>query len=1133
MVEAAADLHPPIDSADRDVRFKVHLTRSPEKAAMHHCFWRRSMYKVYRSTASFLFAGLLAILTLLTAPAAHAQTFRGGINGSVTDPQGAVIAGAAVTVTNVDTGAMRNSTSSSGGDFLFQDLPLGTYTVSVSSNGFATAKYNAIPVSAGAIYTLPVKLSVSSSATTIEVQAAEIALDTTTVTQNTVLDSKTVGDIPLNGRDFTQMIALTPGFGGYAGGGFGSLNGTRANQVNWQIDGVDNNDLWHNVPAVNQGGVSGIAGIILPIDAVDQFSAQTQSGPEGGRNPGGTVNLTLRAGTNNLHGTIYYFNRNELFGAKSPFSDTKQKVRNYNAGFSVGGPFIKDKLFGFLTFEHQRFVIGESGTATEPSLGWQAQAKALLASKSIAVNPVMQSVLNTLWGTNLLAADTTGSVNNFHSNDPEYGYSWNGLAKIDYNLSSRDSLSAHWFVGQGNQVAPVGSQLLAYYEVAPIHVQNIAIVYNHVITPNMTNNMLMGVNYFNQVFNDNQTNQNVQSLGFVTGATYPNAPNVTIKGFDPVGMTPPEGRNDITGHLTDQLSWVKGKHQLRFGGEYRQAQLDEFYHRHATGSFTFDGSQVVAGGSGRIDALADFLAGKTSAASITIGDPERQVFVNTWFLNAGDSWQVTPKLNFNYGVRYDYEGPLHNSYSNLAVFRPELTSSNGLAFQGNQIASLYPQYYKNISPRLGISYGLDENTVIRAAYGWYADTPNLNPFLDNRPGNQAPNGVEGNPGGASPVYSVSAASGGSNTTIVKGAPIFPSSIGYPCSSTSTCGVFSVAPNFRPSYNENYSFNLERTLNRNVIAQIGYVGSSARHLLSLLDINQSAPGVYATDLARQKTRPYYSLYPQYGNINQISSIGTANYNSLQAQLRINNWHHFSSQAVYTWAHNLDEVSQYRGTLPQDSRNFKGDYGNSDYDTRNNFTAYFSYQVPGSSFLPSLTRGWQANTLFNFHGGQPFQIYANTDNSGTNEGLDRVNQVSQARTGLSGQSPNVTWIDLSHFVLPAAGTFGTARRNQYFGPGYSDVDLSVFKNTKIGEKATVQLRAELFNLFNRINYAPPSISFAACPSSGLSSAGTKCTPNTFDPTAGSATLNDTIGDYNGAPGIGAGEPFNAQLGAKIIF
>jgi hypothetical protein len=1066
-----------------------------------------------------IFSTLLLTLSLSSSHLL-AQTFRGGINGTVTDQTGAAVASAAIVATDVATGITHNTVSSTGGEFLFQDLPLGTYTVSITMTGFSTAKFDKIGVSAGIIYTLPVKLAVSSSTETVEVDAAGISLDTTTVTQTTVLDAKTVEDIPINGRDFTQMIGLTPGYAGYSGGGYGSLNGTRANQMNWQIDGVDNNDLWHNIPAVNQGGVSGIAGIILPLDAVDQFSAQTQAGPEAGRNPGGTINLTLRAGTNQLHGTIYYFNRNELFGAGSPFSPTKQKVRNYNTGFSVGGPFIQDKLFGFLTFEHQRFVIGESGTATEPSVGWQAKAKAILATKGVAVSPVMQNVLNTLWGTSVLAQDTVGVPNNFHSNDPEFGYSWNGLAKVDYRLTDKDNLSAHWFVGQGNQVAPVGSQLLSYYEVAPIHVQNIAIVYNRLISSSISNQVLAGVNYFNQVFADDNSNYNVQSLGFITGAPYANAPNITIgnsssggtivtsTAFDPVGLTPPEGRNDITGHITDQLSWIKGKHQMRFGGEYRNARLNEFYKRHSVGSFTFDGSRV--GGAGYAGALADFLAGQFSAASIAIGDPERFVYVNTWFLNAGDAWQITPKLNINYGMRYDFEGPLHNGSQDLSTFRPELTASAGLAFQGQQIDTLFPRYYKNFSPRVGVSYALGSKTVARAGFGFYADTPNLNPFLDNRPGNQAPNGVEGNPGGPAPVYTVGATAA-AQAQIQSGVPIFPSALnGSPCSSTSPCGVFSINRNFRPSYNENFNVNIERTLTPKVIAQVGYVGSEARHLLSLLDINQSATGTYASNTLRQLTRPYFSKYPQYGNINQIESIGTANYNSFQTTLRLTNWHHLSSSTTYTWSHSLDEVSAYRGALPQNNLNFKGDYGNSDFDTRNAFTSFLSYEVPGNQHLRMLTGGWQVNSLLTFHGGQPFTVHASGDISGTNEGNDRAVQIGPARVGYQGQSTTANWIDLSAFADPAPGTFGTSRRNAFYAPGYSDVDLSVFKNTKVYEKLTIQLRAELFNLFNRTNFAPPSASVG-----------------------GSSQLYDTIGDYNGAPGIGAGEPFNTQFGAKIIF
>ncbi len=1094
---------------------------------MHH--------RTQRTRNLFLFA--LSLLLVLVSPLVLAQTFRGGINGTVTDATGATVPGATVVAVNVGTDAHLSAVATSAGEFLFQDLPLGTYTITVTATGFGTQKIDNVNVSAGQIYTLPIKLSVSSSATTIEVDAAAIALDTTTVTQTTVLDAKAVANLPLNGRDFTQMLQLTPGYAGYSGNGFGSLNGTRANQLNWQIDGVDNNDLWHNVPAVNQGGVSGIAGIILPIDAVDQFSAQTQSGPEGGRNPGGTINLTLRSGTNSLHGSVYYFNRNELFGARNPFDTNpgpKQKIRNYNTGFSVGGPFVKDKLFGFLTFEHQRFVIGQSSKTTEPSVGWQAQAKAILANQGIPALPVMQTVLNTLWGTSILGQDTTGAVNNYHSTDPEYGYSWNGLAKIDWHITDKDSLTAHWFVGQGNQVAPVGSQLLSYYEVAPIHVQNIAIVYSRVLNSNLTNTVLAGVNYFNQVFDDFNTNFNVQGLGFITGASFTNAPNIVIRGFDKVGLTPPEGRNDITGHITDQVSWVKGKHQFRFGGEYRQAQLDEFYHRHATGSFTFDTSRITrkagdpvypdGGTPNQYDtyrySLAAYLAGQTTANSITIGDPERQVFVNTWYLNAGDSWQVSSKLNVNYGVRYDYEGPLHDSKQNLSVFRPELTSTAGLAIQGAQISSLYERYFKSVSPRLGVSYQLAPTTVLRAAYGWYFDTPNLNPFLDNRPGNSAPNGVEGNPVGPSPVASISA--NGGKTQIVQGQNIFGGTTPS-CNSVNVCGIFSIDRNFRPSYNQNYSFNVEQTLSPNVIAQIGYVGSEGRRLLALLDINQAAPQANPTGAQVQGTRPYTrnGAYPQYGNINQIESIGTSNYNSLQTQIRLQNFHRLSASAIYTWSHNLDEVTAYRGALPQDSFNFKGDYGNSDYDTRNTFIGFLSYDVPGSSHGPRfLSNGWIVNSLMSFHGGQPFSVAASGDISGTGEGNDRAVQVAPVRTGYLGRAPGVNWVDPNSFANAAPGSFGTSHRNAYYGPGFSDVDLSVFKDTRIHERLTIQLRAEMFNLFNRVNYGPPGFG-SVNPAGGNLAVG------------GDFTLDTTIGGYNGAPGIGAGEPFNTQFGAKIIF
>src|ERR1700726_164661 len=557
------------------------------------------------------FLSIVLVLFSL-ALSATAQTYRGAINGTVTDPSGAVIPDAQVQAKNKATDVTTTTTSTSDGQFAFQDLPVGIYVVSVTASGFPEMTVDNVMVTQGSIYTLPVKLTMSQQAATVEVSAASLSLDTTTETQTTTVTGEALQDMPLNGRDFTQLISVTPGFAGYSAGGYGSLNGTRANQVNWQIDGVDNNDLWHNIPAVNQGGVSGIAGIVLPIDAVDQFTVQTQSPPEAGRNPGGTVDLALRSGGNSIHGSVYYFNRNEALAAASPFVDSKQENRNYQYGFSVGGPLFKDRLFYFATFEKQRFTIGLPGRATEPSAAYQAKAETVLAAYNVPVNPVSAALLANLWPSYALTGPAT--TNNYTSPDPEFGYSYNGLAKLDYKINDKNTLSVHYFVGQGNQVAPVGgsalsqaaSELKYYYEVAPIHVSNYAVVWNSQLNTKWSNQVLAGVNYFRQIFSDFNSGFQVSKFGLnlspnfdATGLT--GAPNMAITGFDGVGQTPPEGREDITGHLTDVVSYKIGKHQFRFGGEFRRSQLEEFYHRHGLGTLRFDGTQGPWEGSANED----------------------------------------------------------------------------------------------------------------------------------------------------------------------------------------------------------------------------------------------------------------------------------------------------------------------------------------------------------------------------------------------------------------------------------------------------------------------------------------------------------------------------------------------------
>jgi hypothetical protein len=351
---------------------------------------------------SFSVSGFLAYLLLtLGAASLHAQTFRGGINGTVTDQSGAAVPGAIVETVNDGTGVSYKAISSSGGEFVFQDLPLATYTVNVTASGFETEKIQGVPVSAGVIYTLPVRMRVASAGETVEVSASALALDTTSTVQTTDIPSRAVQDTPMNGRDFTQLIALMPGYAGYSGGGYGSVNGARPDMTNWQIEGADNNDVWWNVPAANQGGISGIAGVTLPLDAIDEFSVVTQGSAESGRNPGAVVNMVIKSGTNQLHGSAYYYNRNEALAAQSALSPTKPELRNQQFGFSAGGPIWRDKFFWFVTYEEQKFIIGVNQPSTEPSAAYQTLAMQQLTAYGVPVN---QTALNLLHGTGSYAA---------------------------------------------------------------------------------------------------------------------------------------------------------------------------------------------------------------------------------------------------------------------------------------------------------------------------------------------------------------------------------------------------------------------------------------------------------------------------------------------------------------------------------------------------------------------------------------------------------------------------------------------------------------------------------------------------------------------------------------------------------
>ncbi|MEO8677605.1 MAG: carboxypeptidase regulatory-like domain-containing protein [Vicinamibacterales bacterium] len=1044
-----------------------------------------------RIASSFFFVLLLGIGAICDA-----QTFRGGVAGRVTDQSGGVLPGVTVTATNTATGVSRTTVTSNTGDFSVPDLQLGTYTIEASLQGFQTVRTTA-EVSVSRVSSVDLKMGVSTVSETIQVAASALSLDIVSTSLSNVVQPKQVQDLPLNGRDFRGMLQLAPGVAG------SSVNGVRTRGNNFQIDGADNNDAFQNAAAVNQGGVSGIAGTLLPIEAIDQFSVQSGGQAETGRNAGSTVNLVIKSGTNAFHGSGYYFNRNEKLAANSPVAapgTPKRPIRNNQYGFSAGGPIARNKVFFFTTLEIQKLTAGNTIPTTAPSNAWVASATQLLNQFGVPVNPVAVNLLS-LWPQESRTGPATAQ--NFVSTDKNTYDSANGIFKIDQQFNQKYGLSSRYFGGGGDQVATTNSPYLAYFQAVPSRMHNVSLVSTSVFTSHLVNQLVVGFNYFKQTFNSYDPSANPIALGFNTGVTDPDLagpPNFTINGFAAVGGTQPLGRVDKTLHFTDSVSYAKGAHQIKVGGEMRLADLSIFYDSNKRGTFTFDGtvgpwaSLPTSQASAALKSLADFMAGSYVTGIIVQGNTRHDYFQNSADLFVQDVWSATSSLTLNFGARYTIPGVLGASDAKLTNFLPD----QGMV----STDSLYPSQKDAISPRLGFSWLPTESrkTVVRGSYGLFYDMFAVAFFTANTGfANGGALGVGNNPGGETPVYSITQR----RQTVTKDVPIFGTTPVPPF------GAFGVSQDLKLPYVVNFNVNVEHQLGRSTIMQVGYVGTRGHRLALMRDINQATPGASLS----QARRPYATQYPELAAINVLESIGRSEYNSLQLSLIQSQWHGLSGRLNYTLGHAMDNGSEARNTLPLNSYDIEADWGNAAFDIRHVATAGFTYNIPafGSGRFGD---GWQVNTIVTLQSGTPFTITTGTDNSGTGERQDRPNQIGDPYAGIVAASTpqSFQYFNPAAFAAPAAGTYGNMARNALYGPGFKTVDLSVFKTTKLTGGTSLQLRLEIFNLLNTTNWANPGTTMSSSTSFGL--------------------ITNTR-NANGAPGIGAGEPFNVQLAAKFLF
>jgi Carboxypeptidase regulatory-like domain/TonB dependent receptor/TonB-dependent Receptor Plug Domain len=1108
-----------------------------------------------RSWSLLLFAMFSSFLS--------AQTFRGTILGTVTDPQGAVIAGAKVTARNTNTGLERVTETSADGSYAIPELPIGTYRVTVNQSGFQSAEVNSIAVDVAAEKRVDVELKAGQVTETVEVSGEELPqVETTTDTLGSTFTAEQAKDLPLNGRDFQKMIFLTPGVAGSpdeitdSPGSFGvfSMNGARGRSNNFLLDGTDMNDGYRNDPAINEAGVFGTPATILPIDAIQETQIVSNFMPEYGRNAGATVNIVTKSGTNALHGTFFDYLRNDALDARNyfdPAGTPKAQFHNNQFGGSLGGPIVKDKTFFYLDYEGQRERVGVVTLATVPT----GTAPDGSLSPSQASNPVIADLIARYpWPAPNL---TTGSPN-ASVISPSFNRLDSLIAKIDHSFSTRNMLTGRYFFGDSSQSFPLaltasGGQLPGFNTYTPTRVQLVSLSDVWTVSSTQVNELRYGWNRFAEDFlaADNAFHPSSIGLNVGPGLADDGLPIIQVSGFAQLGSTSgdPRGRVDTNNQLIDNFSWKLDKHDVKLGAEYRRTTIRQYFDKYARGKLSFS-------------SLADFLSGtlndgfgKTFQYS---GNTLRHTAENSYGFYVQDTFRATNRLTVNYGLRWDYFGVVsekHDLFSDATNLNPVTQTFTYAQVGSPGFSQLYEPDYKNFSPRASIAWDVagKGKTVLRTGWGIFYDAFSQDIFLGHLPYPPFYDpGPAYNPVGPAQIIPAINTTG----TITAGVPVFDTS---GCANLE-CDGFVVDRHIRTPYMENYNLNLQQQLSNKVALQIGYVGSQGHHLFRFVDLNQpSQAAITAWDLANGVSS--YGVPRTYSGqfglnipattvyLMQEQSTARSNYNALQTSLRVSGWRGITSIVNYTWSHSLDTASdledfENNAAQPNDSTRPNLEYGNSNFDIRNRFTWIFGYDLPrhGSS---RLRNGWGFNSTLTVQSGQPFQFNYNfeDDFSGSGEGDDRPDVVGPV---VYHKGSPLDYVDLDSFAIPCtvnvtvptgtaadcvAGTrhFGDEGRTSLLGPNFRQWDVAVSKDTPITERLNLQLRAELFNIVNHPNFANPFLpQFVADPGvNGFAINGNR------EVGVGGYGLGAT-GDVGvGNPFLGGGGPRGIQLAAKFTF
>jgi len=1046
-------------------------------------------------TTAFM-RGLLMVV--LAAPSAFSQSIYGSFTGIVTDSSGSVVPNAQVTARNTGTAAVFTSRSDGEGTFWIRNLPVGVYDITGELSGFQKFEVPGVRVQVDEVVRVDMKLSIGAATETVTVAGVGSVVDTTTATLKAVVDQQRIEELPLNGRNAAQLMRLVAGVTNdpnagvtsgttYPGTNPVSVNGNRSNNTNYILDGAQNNDIYSNAPNP------------LPNpDALQEFSVQTNNfSAEFGRQSGGIVNAVTRSGTNEYHGSLFEYVRNNALNAANFFAPVvngaklTDGLKRNQFGGTWGGPASipriykgKDRTFFFFSYQGtltRRSPITNSiivptaaqrtgdfsgllpKTIRDPLTNAPYPGNVIPASQ---FNPISMYIIN-----NALPLPTSG--NKVFVAVPNNTDDHQVTVRGDHSFSERNRISGRYYKSWASSPAFLDQKnVLAQTSGGEWYNESVSVTDTHTFSVNLVNQALFSFNHTDGSFLPIQPTKSLVDLG----ARYYNDPiykwQIAVSGYFSIDTADTNHFPRRESQFVDTLRWTHGKNQITFGGDFSRGHNDAINNYRANGQWAFGGTSLFTN-----DGLADFMIGRYNSLTQGMGE-----YKNTNVTHLGmffqDSIKLTRRFTIDAGVRWEPFFPFTDNNGKLAVWSPGQQSQRyanaplGVLYVGDPGVpdSAIPRTWRNVAPRLGFAWDVmgDGKTSVRGGYGVFYDYPNS--ISTNSQADQAPFGT---------VITTFGNINNSFTDPYAGTTNpFPGSLNPPTNAIfpqfSTQFVY--AGDFRNPYVQSWNLTVERQLVAGFVLRTSYAGSKGTRLAAPRELNPAvfAPG--ATTATTNQRRPYQ---PAMGSTPILESVGNSTFHALQTTIERRYQKGLTVLANFQYSKAIDDSSanKQNGNVRTNPFNQRFDKGPADFYRKYVFNLSGLYELPIHPAKPltrALIGGWNLNAIASLNTGAPFTVTSGVDNALSGAGGQRADLVGDPYfTGdRSHQEIISQYLNASAFAANAINTYGNLGRNIFIGPGFATLDLGVVKDFAPQERFKAQLRFEMFNSLNHANFSNPA-------------------------------------------------------------